>query len=236
MFQEPDIAAVAALISEPTRAIILSALLGGQALPASELAARAHITPQTASSHLSKLLEGGLISVNAIGRHRYYSLKSEEVARILEALQVIATPSKNAPQRKPQISPELRHARTCYDHLAGQLGVALTEALLGKDYICASDQNYDLTSKGVDLAESWGIEVDLLKKKRRKFAYACADWSERRFHLAGALGAAITETFLRKGWVKHLPHSRALTITPFGYDMLQHQFDLRLRELDMHHR
>jgi DNA-binding transcriptional ArsR family regulator len=228
VFQEPDIAAVAALISEPTRAMILSALLGGQALPASELAARAHITPQTASSHLSKLLEGNLISVTATGRHRYYALKSEEVAQILEALQVIAIPSKTTPQRKPKIAPDLCHARTCYDHLAGKLGVLLTDALIAKGFICETEQNYDLTKKGYDLVASWGIQVDLLKRKRRKFAYACLDWSERRFHLAGALGASVAETFLDKGWVKRMPVSRALSITHTGTEMLQQQFDIRL--------
>lgn len=228
MIQEPDIAAVAALIGEPTRALILSALLGGVALPASELAARAHITPQTASAHLSKLLNGNLISVKTVGRHRYYSLKGEDIARILESLQVVATPSRNMPKRKQKIAPELQHARTCYDHLAGKLGVSLTDALIAKGFLCEVEQNYELTSKGVELADRWGIQVELVKKQRRKFAYACLDWSEQRFHIAGALGAAIATTFLDKGWVKRMPDSRALAITFSGADMLQQQFDVRL--------
>ena len=230
MLQGPDIAAVATLIGEPARAIMLSALLSGQALPASELASRAHITPQTASSHLSKLLEGDLISVTVVGRYRYYALRSGEVAQALEALQVIAPAAKNAPDRKPKIAPELCHARTCYDHLAGKLGVTLRTVLLTNGYILEVGQNYELTEKGVSLAENWGINVGLLKRKRRKFAYACLDWSERRFHLAGALGAAIADAFFDKGWVKHLPETRALKITPAGVQMLQRDLGIALSE------
>ena len=230
MFQEPDIAAVAALISEPTRAIILSALLSGEALPASELASRANITPQTASSHLSRLLEGNLISVTAIGRHRYYSLKNREVAQLLESLQVIAPLSENTPARKPKIAPELCHARTCYDHLAGKLGVVLSEELIRQGYLNEIDQNYDLTKKGVKLANDWDIEIMSLKEKRRKFAYACRDWSERRFHIAGALGAAFADTFFARGWIKRLPDSRALRITYDGAKMLSHDFGIVIPE------
>jgi len=228
MLQEPDIAAVATLIGEPARAIILSALLSGTALPASELAARAHITPQTASSHLAKLLAGDLISVTVMGRYRYYALKNSEVAQALEALQVIAPAAKNTPSRRPKIAPELCHARTCYDHLAGKLGVALSNGLIAKGYLLEIDQHYELTTKGADLAENWGVDVGLLKKKRRRFAYACLDWSERSFHIAGALGAAIADTFFDKGWVKQLPDTRALEITAAGINMLQGDFGIVL--------
>lgn len=228
MFQEPDIAAVAALISEPSRAMMLSALLGGHALPASELAARAHITPQTASAHLSRLLEGNLISVTATGRHRYYSLKNDQVAHILESLQVIASPSKTTPKRQPKIAPELCLARTCYDHLAGKLGVLLADALVEKGFISEAAGKYDPTEKGLDLAMTWGIAVDSLRKKRRKFAYACVDWSERRFHVAGSFGTAIAETFLDNGWVKRLPNTRALTVTSPGKVVLKQQLGIVL--------
>ncbi len=232
MYQEPDIATIAALIGEPARAIMLSALLSGEALPASELASRAHITPQTASSHLAKLLEGNLINVTVVGRHRFYTLKSKEIAQTLESLQVIALPSKNTLTRKPKIAPELRHARTCYDHLAGRLGVVLSDTLVNQGYILEDNQNYKLTAKGMDLIESWGVEVVSLKKKRRKFAYACLDWSEKRFHIAGALGSALAETFFDKGWVKRLPGTRALKITIAGANMLQRDFGVVLSESD----
>lgn len=226
MYQEPDIAKIAALISEPTRAAMLSALMSGQALPASELALRAHITPQTASSHLAKLLQGNLVRVTSIGRHRYYSLKNSEVARILELLQVIAPPPENTPQRKPKIAPELCHARTCYDHLAGKLGVMLTESLISHGYIYEIEQVYHLTDNGQILVQSWDIDYEKVKQKRRKFAYACLDWSERRFHLAGALGSAIAEVFFHRGWVKRLPETRALSVTSAGVEMLHTEFNL----------
>ncbi|MCA9911516.1 MAG: helix-turn-helix transcriptional regulator [Anaerolineae bacterium] len=231
MLPEPDIAAVATLIGEPARAIILSALLSGKALPASELASRAHVTPQTASSHLAKLLAGDLISVTVMGRYRYYALKNSEVAQALEALQVIAPAAKNTPSRRPKIAPELCHARTCYDHLAGKLGVALSNGLIAQGYLLKVEQHYELTAKGATLAESWGIDVGLLKKKRRRFAYACLDWSERRFHVAGALGAAIAAAFFAKGWVKHLPDTRALKVTDAGVDMLQRDFGIALSDV-----
>lgn len=230
MLHEPDIATVAALVSEPTRAYILSALMGGEALPASELAYRSYVTPQTASSHLAKLLEGNLVKVTKTGRHRYYSLKNHEVAKVLETLQLIAPFPKPKVPQKSNVPLEMRHARTCYDHLAGKLGVAFADALLEQQYLSQVEEDYLLTQKGLDLLESWEIDVDVLKRKRRKFAYACLDWSERRFHLAGSLGAVIAETFFDKGWVNRMPDSRALKITSNGADMLQHEFGISLLE------
>ncbi|MCB9450370.1 MAG: helix-turn-helix transcriptional regulator [Anaerolineaceae bacterium] len=230
MVQEPDMAAVAALIGEPTRAIILSALLGGEALPASELAFRAQVTPQTASSHLSKLLEGNLLKVATVGRHRYYSLKNHAVAQTLESLQVIAPLSQPGPLHMPKISPELCHARTCYDHLAGRLGVTLTEVWLQQTYLIQKNQNYEIAPKGIEWLESWKIDVELLKKKRRKLAYACLDWSERRFHIAGSLGAALADLFFENGWIKRLPQSRALKITAVGENLLKQEFGIALPE------
>ncbi len=232
MSQEPDLATIASLIGEQTRAFILSALLSGEALPASELAYRAHVTPQTASAHLTKLLGGNLIKVTQTGRHRYYSLRNHEVAQMLEALQLIAPLSKSNVTRKNSISDELCFARTCYDHLAGKLGVAFTQALLEQEYLQQVDENYFLTSKGLKLAEVWQIDIIRLKKKRRKFAYACLDWSERRFHIAGSLGARITEVFFENKWVNRLPHSRSLTITALGEIILKQEFGIVLNVVD----
>jgi DNA-binding transcriptional ArsR family regulator len=228
MSQEPDLAAVAALIAQPSRASILAALLGGELLPATELAYRAHITPQTASSHLTKLLEGNLITVTSVGRHRYYSLKSHEVARILETLQMIAPPTKRYPPQAAKISPELCQARTCYDHLAGRLGVAFTDALLLKNYLMSVEQGYHLTAEGTEWFAAQQIDVETLKKVRRRLAYPCLDWSERRFHLAGSLGAAVAALFFEQRWIKRLPHTRAIELTPAGEKMLQRQFGLHL--------
>jgi len=228
MFQELDLASVAALIGEPSRALILAALLSSEALPASELAYRAQVTPQTASSHLGKLLEGNLVKVTQMGRHHYYSLKNREVAQVLEALQLVAPISTSMPPRIAKISPELCHARTCYDHLAGKLGVSLTHALLEQRYLIQEEQNYILTTKGTEWFELRQVDLESLKKKRRKFAYACLDWSERHHHIAGTLGAAITQLFFDNHWVKHLPHTRALQITSAGEKMLKQDFDLTL--------
>ena len=232
MLHEPDFASIASLIGEPSRASILNALLSGEALPASELAYRAHVTPQTASSHLAKLLDANLIKVTAMGRHRYYSLKDHDVARILETLQLIAPPLKPQTVRPTKISPELCHARTCYDHLAGKLGVSFTHALIEQDYLLADEQHYVLTPKGIAWLEAWEIDIEPLKKKRRKFAYACLDWSERRFHIAGSLGAVITDLFFEKTWVKRLPHTRALTITPLGKATLKQDFAITIKDED----
>jgi len=233
MLHEPDFATIASLIGEPSRAAILAALLSGEALPASELAYRAHVTPQTASSHLAKLLDANLLKVTATGRHRYYSLKNHDVARILETLQIIAPPLKPQTLRTSKISPELCQARTCYDHLAGKLGVSVTHALIEQNYLELDEQNYLLTPKGLAWFESWEIDVEPLKKKRRKFAYACLDWSERRFHIAGSLGAVVADLFFDKGWVKRLPHTRALKITRIGETILKQDFAIAVNELEV---
>lgn len=224
MEQEPDLATIAALLGDATRATILAALMGGEALPASELAYRAHITPQTASSHLSKLLHGGLIKVTPNGRHRYYALKNREVAQLLETLQLVA-PMRQSPIKRPsKVSEELCEARTCYDHLAGQLGVAVRQALIHKNYLIDNEEQYSLTPDGIAWLASVEIDVDKLQKKRRKFAYPCLDWSERQFHIGGSLGAAIANLFFEKQWVQRKSHTRALHITSLGKHYLYSEF------------
>jgi predicted transcriptional regulator len=204
--------------------------MGGEALPASELAYRAHVTPQTVSSHLAKLLEGDLIRVTPSGRHRYYSLKNHQVAELLEALSLVAPVYEPKRLRTTTISPQLCHARTCYDHLAGKLGVAITNALLEQGFLIEDEQNYKLTDKGVTWFASWQIDVELLKTKQRKFAYACLDWSERHYHIAGALGAALADLFFDNGWIKRVSHSRAVKITPAGEMFLANALGIILME------
>lgn len=228
MSQEPDLATIATLVGEPSRAQILLALMGGEALPASELAYRAGITPQTASSHLSKLLDGGLVKMMKNGRHRYYALKSHQVATTLESLQLIAPMQKNITRRQSKISPELCYARTCYDHLAGQLGVAVTDALVSKGYLTVEDDTYQVTSDGTDWFASIDIDLSALRKKRRKFAFTCLDWSERKFHIGGSLGAAIADTFIDTGWIKRHAQNRSLTITYTGHVQLRKQLGIQL--------
>ena len=224
MRPEPDLSTAAALIGEPARAAILSALLGGQSMPATELAYVAHVTPQTASAHLARLVDGGLLAVTSSGRHRYYRLKNAEVAHALEALARISPPP---PLRNRQQSAEfetLRHGRTCYDHLAGRLGVAVTQALTGRELLVQADDGYALTDAGRAWLARLEIDEFALKRGRRRFAGVCIDWSERQPHVAGALGAAIAARFFEKRWLVRVPDSRAVRLTNTGhvalYDLL----------------
>ncbi|MBZ0320146.1 MAG: helix-turn-helix domain-containing protein [Anaerolineae bacterium] len=225
---EPDLSTIAALIGEPARAAILSALMGGQALPASELAYRAQITPQTASSHLHKLVEGGLLSMTTTGRHRYYRLKNAEVGHALEALAIIAP----LPQRKLRHeSAELqamRFARTCYDHLAGSLGVAITEALLHQGILESKGDDFEVTPHGLQWLPTWGIEIETLHKSRRALARPCLDWSERRYHLAGVLGAMIANKLFERKWIVRVPEGRTIQLTEVGREQLRCELGINL--------
>jgi len=211
------IADVAALVGEPTRAAMLIALLDGRALPAGELAAEASLSASATSLHLAKLTRGGLVTVHQEGRHRYYRLASEDVAHALEALGVIAT----APPPARSLSPDrsaLRGARTCYDHLAGVLAVALTQKMEREKMLRAvGERGYEVTPLGVGwLGDVMRIDVAGLARRRRLVARRCLDWTERRPHVAGALGAAILDRVLAMRWATRVMGSRALRITPRG--------------------
>jgi DNA-binding transcriptional ArsR family regulator len=224
----PSLSAVAGLIGEPARAAMLSALMGGQALPAGDLAQQAYVTPQTASAHLSKLVAGGLLEVKKVGRQRYYSLKNADVAHALEALLSIARP---APVRSQRGSPQyqaLCSARTCYDHLAGRLGIAVTQAMLHKALIDPDGPSYRLTAAGTSWLAEQRIDEQALRKGRRKFARACLDWTERQDHLGGALGAAVAGWFFENRWVQRIPNTRALLLTQAGRDGMLRALGVRL--------
>lgn len=213
---DPNFAQIAALIGDPTRAAMLAALLGGRALSASELAQGAGVSPQTASSHLARLLEGGLVQVFASGRHRYYQLANPEVAHVLEALSTLATPAPITSLRQSQQAQTLRFARTCYDHLAGVVGVAFTERLVENNLLTQQDDLYQVTASGKVWLHERGIDLEAIQCRRRVVARACLDWSERRFHVAGALGAALTDWLLTQGWFRRVAGSRALRLTDEG--------------------
>ncbi len=206
-----DIAKTAQLIGDKTRVNILLALFDVDALPASDLARRANISPQTASSHLSKLLEGNLISLEKHGRHRYYSLGSPEVAQVLESLMTISKPKQAIETLEP-----IAQGRRCYDHLAGRLGVSVTDALLDKSWIAPSGKNYDLTSKGANAFLTIGVPLEELQKQRRQFARQCLDWTERRHHLAGSLGAALMNYLLEQKWILSNTDTRVIHVTNAG--------------------
>jgi DNA-binding transcriptional ArsR family regulator len=217
LVEEPDVdmASVAAAIGEPARARMLSCLLDGRARTATELAAVADVTPSTTSAHLRRLEKQRLVKLVAQGRHRYYSLDGVHVAAALEALSVVA--GRFEPGVAPNTPQRLRAARTCYDHLAGTVGVVLHDRLHELGWLrAAGARTYDLTRPGVVGLEGLGVDVGVARALRRRFAAPCLDWSERRDHLAGALGAALLDLALKRKWIVRDLDSRAVTVTPVG--------------------
>jgi len=210
-YADSGAARIASAIGEPARARMLYCLMDGHARTATELAAVAEVSPSTASVHLTRLKVEGLVKVLVQGKHRYYSLHGPEVARVLESLSVLA----GSPRQKfvPNTPHRLRAARTCYDHIAGTLGVQLHDRLESAGWLSNS---YDFTPAGVKAFEALGVDVAETRARHRRFAFACLDWSERRSHLGGALGAALLSLALRKKWVTQELDSRALSITSLG--------------------
>ncbi|WP_042221983.1 ArsR/SmtB family transcription factor [Oceanobacillus manasiensis] len=215
MGSRPDFAYVAKLMGDPSRAAMLDALLGLDGLPATDLARKANISLQTASGHLTKLVEGNLLRVEKHGRHRYFRLANADVAQALETLTVIAPPAQIKSLKDSSRADKLKIARTCYDHLAGKLGVTLTEAFMDKGYLVADRDDFLVTDKGEKFFYDLEIDLHALRQKRRAFARKCLDWSERRYHLAGALGNAVLLRLLDQEWVERLP-DRAVKITKKG--------------------
>lgn len=208
-----DMAAVATLVGDPARANMLTILLDGRAHTASELANAAGIAAPTASGHLGKLIDSALVSVVPQGRHRYFRLASDEVARMLEGIMTVAVRPEPAKTRAtPRIAPDMRRARTCYDHIAGELGVAIADALVARGAVRLTNDSAEVTDAGHRLLGELGIDVGSARHTRRLTCRPCLDWSERRPHLAGVLGAAILDHALASGWVARRPDSRALTI------------------------
>jgi DNA-binding MarR family transcriptional regulator len=201
---------------------MLLALADGRVLPACDLALQAGVKAPTASAHLSRLVEGGLLSVEREGRHALYRLASPQVARALEALATLAPTASAGSFREGQHGKALRVARSCYDHLAGQLGVALTAALLKEGALRSRGASFVLTTAGERTLRRIGVDVDAARRARRAFARPCLDWSERRHHLAGALGAAVLDRLLAAGWVRRSPETRALVVTGRGWSGLGH--------------
>jgi DNA-binding transcriptional ArsR family regulator len=230
----PDAAVVpaAALLADPARVAILWSLADGRALPAGELARAAGIAASTASAHLSRLIGAGWVAAEQHGRHRYMRLVNADVAGLLEALAVVGGGRPSAPPGSPGPGPDLRLARSCYDHMAGTAGVALTEALVREGTLRSEGRTYGITSKGRSRLDALGIpalqvEVDA-RERGRYLARACLDWSERRYHLAGALGQALLERVLEAGWFERRRGTRALRLTNLGRRAVQREFGVRL--------
>jgi DNA-binding transcriptional ArsR family regulator len=195
---------------------MLSALMAGRPHTASELARAAGVTKQTGSSHLSRLLAAHLVHVESVGRHRYYRLAGPDVAGTIEGLMRLARWAGAVLPRTGPSDPSLRHARVCYDHLAGELGVRLYDGWVQAGHIEIRDRALLLTASGEWLCARLGIDVAALRASRRALCLSCFDWSERRHHLAGALGAAILEACLTRGWARRLRGSRAVSLSAVG--------------------
>ncbi|MDL4817413.1 ArsR/SmtB family transcription factor [Actinomadura opuntiae] len=220
-----DIAPVAALLADRARAAMLTALLDGRPLAAGELARAAEVSAQTASAHLARLLDAGFVSVVKQGRHRYYRLQNAEVAQVIEALSRLGPPVRVRSLRQSRDARRLHQARTCYDHLAGEAGVALFAALVDGGLLERDgEESYEVTEKGEDRLGALGLDVPALRQARRRFAWHCLDWTERRPHLNGALGAALTDRMIELGWFERGPTRRALTVTEAGLKGLADSF------------
>ena len=217
MKEGPSIAEVAALIGDPARANMLGALMSGRAHTAGELAREAGITAQTASGHLAKLREAGLLLVEAQGRHRYFRLSGADVAQVLEGLMGIAARTGRLRTRTGPRDPDMRRSRVCYDHMAGEWAVRLFEGFVATGRLAVGDGPPTLTPAGRAFFVAEGIDMAALEKSRRPLCRTCLDWSERRFHLGGALGKAVLDLAMIRGWARRSPTSRTLTITPPGH-------------------
>lgn len=216
MKEGPDIARIAALIGDPARANMLTALMSGKALTASELAGEAGVTLQTASAHLSKLDEGGLLRQRRQGRHKYFSLASDDVALVLEGLMGLAARSGHLRSRTGPRDPALRRARVCYNHLAGDLGIQLYDSLVARRFLVADPDGPRLSEAGRAFVEDFGIDLDRLASRKAPLCRECLDWSERRSHLAGSLGRAFLARMEEAGWARRTAGTRAVLFSPAG--------------------
>jgi DNA-binding transcriptional ArsR family regulator len=230
MITGPIVAEIAALLADPARATMVWALLDGRALTASELAVAARITPQTASTHLAKLTEAGFLSMTRQGRHRYFRFASPRVTGMIDGIVAVAL------ERRPPYRPLSRQARAlnaarmCYDHLAGRLSVDLTDSFVARDYVVIDDEVAEITRAGTRFLAEFGVERPPLRSTRRHYCRLCLDWTERRPHIAGAVGAAITKRYFDLGWLERMNRSHAVIVTPLGRRGFLKTFDIDASE------
>lgn len=220
----PDIAMIAALLGDPGRANMLTALMGGQALTAGELAREAGVTAQTASSHLAKLQAGGLIVGRKQGRHAYFALSGHDVAEVIEALTGLAARTGHTRTRTGPKEPALRRARVCYDHLAGELAVSMLEHLTARGFVTEDRETLALTPTGRTFMTALGLDLPELDRSRRPLCKGCLDWSVRRTHMAGALGAALLDRFYSLGWASREHGTRLVNFSPRGLEAFREIF------------
>lgn len=231
-----NMAAVAALVGDPARAAMLDALMDGRALSAGELAHAGRIGAPTASAHLAKLVEGRLLSVLKQGRHRYYRLASPMVGQMLEGLMAVAA-IQGPPRHRPSTPRDraLLLGRSCYDHLAGRLGVALADALVASGHVVLGDDGGAVTVSGSAFLTGFGLDLDGARRCHRAFCRPCLDWTERRWHLAGAVGSGLMRRCFELGWIERRRDSRAVAVTPRGRDGLRARFGLELEAVVERH-
>ena len=223
-----NIVPIASLLADPTRASMLQELSDGGTLAAGELARRARVNPSTASAHLTKLVEAGLLKVEKAGRQRYYQIAEPAIIHAIETLAALAPVRPINSLKDSQLAEAVRHARMCYNHLAGKLGVSLAQALVDKHIIIAMHEGYSISNNGLQWLEDFGIGVGT---KKAAFTSSLIiphhlDWSERQSHLAGEFGAALARRFFELDWIKSVPYSRAIRLTPAGQQALRDQFNL----------
>lgn len=217
----PGLSRIGALLADPGRAAMLWSLMDGRARPAGELTIIAGLSPSAASGHLAKLAESGLLALEVRGRHRYYRIATAEIAAAIEALAHLAQASAPArpapaPAAARTVPIDMRYARTCYDHMAGELAVRVFDHLLARGWLVDEGGTVEATDEGCAMLAQWGIDVGAQRTRKRRFACTCLDWSERRAHLGGALGAALLDHWTEHRWVEHAEKPRVLRITPAG--------------------
>jgi DNA-binding transcriptional ArsR family regulator len=226
MTEDARIAEIAALVGDPARANILAALMGGRALTAGELVHAAGVSPQTTSGHLGKLTNGRLIACVKQGRHRYYRIATPRVAEMLESIMAVVADAPPRYRPRSKLDDAIRDARTSYDHFAGKLGVGITDALRVLGHVTLSDEGGELSESGVVFFEKFGIDLAAARSRRRIFCRPCLDWTERRPHLGGTVGAVLAQRCFDLKWVQRTRDSRALIVTPAGRRGLTDTFGL----------
>lgn len=232
MSAQTHLAQIGALVGDPARANILLALMDAQARTAKELAFLARVGAPTASAHLAKLVDGGLLTALPQGRHRYYRIASPDIGRMIEAMLGFAGTIARPARRAGPADERMRAARTCYDHIAGRLGVAIADAMQDAGHVVLDDGAGRISPSGHVFLARLGLDLDDCRGRRRITCRPCLDWSERRFHLAGMVGKALCDHCLRLGWVERMRDSRALAITASGQEAFQTLFGIAAGEVD----
>jgi len=230
MNDAPDVPRIAGLLADPARVRMLWTLIDGTTRPAGELAYAANVSAQSASAHLAKLVEGGLLAAEVQGRHRYFRLASAEVASVIEAIASLGVASRprtpRAPPPAPSMPAQFLHARTCYGHLAGEMAVRILEGMLKARWFAADGRDFALTGLGEEKLAELGIDLPAARRSRRVLARACVDLTQRRAHLGGVLGDALLDRYVARGWIQRQRRSRVVSVTPKGHESFRSLFGI----------